>query len=69
MIKTCCPICDRSMRGASPKEWPEFPFCSPKCKLIDLGRWLGESYRVPTKEEKEEEEEIDAPTEEDEELE
>jgi endogenous inhibitor of DNA gyrase (YacG/DUF329 family) len=34
------------MKGASPSEWPEFPFCSPKCKLIDLGRWLGEDYRV-----------------------
>jgi uncharacterized protein len=53
MIKTCCPICDRTMAGASSAEWPEFPFCSPKCKLIDLGRWLGESYRVPTKEEEE----------------
>jgi len=37
------------MHGASSAEWPEFPFCSPKCKLIDLGRWLGESYRVPDK--------------------
>ena len=37
------------MHGASTAEWPEFPFCSPKCKLIDLGRWLGESYRVPDK--------------------
>jgi endogenous inhibitor of DNA gyrase (YacG/DUF329 family) len=38
------------MHGASSAEWPEFPFCSAKCKLIDLGRWLGESYRVPDKE-------------------
>jgi endogenous inhibitor of DNA gyrase (YacG/DUF329 family) len=38
------------MHGASTAEWPEFPFCSAKCKLIDLGRWLGESYRVPDKE-------------------
>ncbi len=35
------------MQGQSPREWPQFPFCSPKCKLIDLGRWLGEEYRVP----------------------
>lgn len=26
---------------------PDFPFCSPRCKLIDLGRWLGEEYRIP----------------------
>ena len=24
-----------------------FPFCSERCQLIDLGRWLGEEYRVP----------------------
>ena len=23
------------------------PFCSERCKLIDLGNWLGERYRVP----------------------
>ena len=26
---------------------PFRPFCSERCKLIDLGRWLGEQYRVP----------------------
>jgi endogenous inhibitor of DNA gyrase (YacG/DUF329 family) len=26
---------------------PHFPFCSARCKLIDLGRWLGEEYRLP----------------------
>ena len=30
-------------------DWPQFPFCSPRCKLIDLGRWLGgTTYGVPT---------------------
>jgi endogenous inhibitor of DNA gyrase (YacG/DUF329 family) len=28
-------------------EWPEYPFCSDRCRLIDLGRWLGETYRIP----------------------
>ena len=23
------------------------PFCSERCKLADLGRWLNESYRIP----------------------
>jgi hypothetical protein len=23
------------------------PFCSERCKLADLGRWLSEGYRVP----------------------
>ncbi len=26
---------------------PSFPFCSPRCRAVDLGRWLGEEYRVP----------------------
>jgi hypothetical protein len=26
---------------------PAFPFCSERCRLIDLGRWLGEEYRIP----------------------
>ena len=26
-------------------EWR--PFCSERCKLADLGRWLSEDYRVP----------------------
>ncbi|HEX8111219.1 MAG TPA: DNA gyrase inhibitor YacG [Kofleriaceae bacterium] len=24
-----------------------FPFCSERCHLVDLGRWLGEDYRIP----------------------
>jgi endogenous inhibitor of DNA gyrase (YacG/DUF329 family) len=46
MIKVRCPICDRVMEGQSLAEWPEFPFCSSRCKLIDLGRWLGEEYKI-----------------------
>jgi len=26
--------------------WPQFPFCSKRCRLIDLGRWLKEDYRI-----------------------
>jgi endogenous inhibitor of DNA gyrase (YacG/DUF329 family) len=35
------------MEGQSTAEWPEFPFCSRRCKTIDLGRWLGDDYLVP----------------------
>ena len=48
MIRVRCPICDKSMDSQGPKEWPDWPFCSPRCKLIDLGRWLGGEYRVGT---------------------
>ncbi len=49
MSKVRCPICDRPMPGPGPKEWPEWPFCSARCRLIDLGRWLGERYRLPSR--------------------
>lgn len=39
-----CPIC------AKPADAAFRPFCSRRCADIDLGRWLKESYRVPTDE-------------------
>lgn len=47
MMKVSCPVCQRLMEGQSLQDWPDFPFCSERCKLIDLGRWLGETYRIP----------------------
>jgi len=31
------------------QDYPDYPFCSRRCRIIDLGRWLGEEYRVPDK--------------------
>ncbi|MGL4422030.1 MAG: DNA gyrase inhibitor YacG [Gemmataceae bacterium] len=45
MNKVRCPICEATMPG-NWMEYPQYPFCSPRCKTIDLGRWLGESYTV-----------------------
>ncbi|HSQ05470.1 MAG TPA: DNA gyrase inhibitor YacG [Burkholderiales bacterium] len=28
------------------------PFCSERCKMIDLGAWASESYRIPVSEDK-----------------
>lgn len=41
-----CPICGKEPgpRG----ENKAFPFCSPTCKLVDLGKWLDGTYRIPT---------------------
>lgn len=39
-----CPVCDASVDLATT---PTMPFCSDRCRLIDLGRWLDESYAVP----------------------
>jgi endogenous inhibitor of DNA gyrase (YacG/DUF329 family) len=38
-----CPIC----KTLSPPEAPTHPFCSERCRLIDLGQWLGGKYVVP----------------------
>ena len=39
-----CPICGRE-RSDVPDDFPHRPFCSKRCKTIDLGNWLSESYR------------------------
>ena len=46
MNKVLCPICDAAMPG-NWQDYPDYPFCSRRCRIIDLGRWLGEEYRVP----------------------
>jgi endogenous inhibitor of DNA gyrase (YacG/DUF329 family) len=35
------------------------PFCSSRCATLDLGRWLGEGYRLPLEEE---EDQLPSPT-------
>ncbi len=42
--KKACPICGK------PVKLETRPFCSKRCADIDLGRWLGESYRIPAEE-------------------
>ncbi len=47
---TKCPICGK------PAALRHRPFCSHRCALIDLGRWLGGNYRVPEQPQDEEDE-------------
>jgi uncharacterized protein len=49
MSRVSCPTCGREMRG-QPADYPAFPFCSGRCKTIDLGRWLDERYRIEAEE-------------------
>ena len=45
-----CPICNAFVHLRTTSEHPATvtaPFCSDRCKNIDLGRWLDESYGVP----------------------
>jgi len=39
-----CPICHKEVA----RDHPEFPFCSERCKIIDLGNWASEKYVVST---------------------
>jgi endogenous inhibitor of DNA gyrase (YacG/DUF329 family) len=41
-----CPRCGRETESAGN---PYRPFCSKRCKLIDLGNWVSETYRIPPK--------------------
>jgi len=41
-----CPICKRVLADAPDNHGPR-PFCSTRCKMIDLGNWLSETYRIP----------------------
>jgi len=46
-----CPQCGKNALWSA--ENPFRPFCSERCKLIDLGQWATESYRIPVTEENE----------------
>ena len=41
-----CPRCGAAAAFSPSNRWR--PFCSERCKLIDLGEWATEKYRVPT---------------------
>ena len=63
-LQFTCPTCKRRVRVqrkgslALPRF---FPFCSERCKMIDLGAWLDAEYRIPSKPD----DESDRPTEKD----
>ncbi|MDO9182002.1 MAG: DNA gyrase inhibitor YacG [Bacteriovorax sp.] len=47
LLKVKCPQCDIIF---SYYESEFRPFCTERCKMIDLGHWFKESYRFPVKE-------------------
>jgi endogenous inhibitor of DNA gyrase (YacG/DUF329 family) len=47
MIRGSCPICGRKFEVARLDDLPSFPFCSDRCRLIDLGRWIDGAYKIP----------------------
>jgi len=42
-----CPICGKGFQYESVTAAPDFPFCSERCKLVDLGHWLQGRYAIP----------------------
>jgi endogenous inhibitor of DNA gyrase (YacG/DUF329 family) len=44
MTKGRCPTCRAIATKEGNKLWP---FCSERCQMVDLGRWLEEVYRIP----------------------
>ncbi len=49
-----CPTCGATFEAATS---PTPPFCGPRCKQIDLGRWLDEKQALPYVRSPDEEEE------------
>lgn len=47
--KVRCPQCGAEVLWAPENSWR--PFCSERCRQIDLGCWASESYRIPVEEE------------------
>ncbi len=41
-VKLRCPICKKSVKSTD----PDFPFCSDRCRLIDLGKWASGDYKI-----------------------
>jgi len=43
--KVLCPTCGATVEWRQENSYR--PFCSERCKMIDLGAWANESYKVP----------------------
>jgi endogenous inhibitor of DNA gyrase (YacG/DUF329 family) len=41
-IRLQCPICKKTVKAGD----ADFPFCSDRCRLIDLGKWASGQYVI-----------------------
>ena len=41
-VKVRCPICKKPVKTTD----PDFPFCSHRCRTIDLGKWASGDYVI-----------------------
>lgn len=49
-MRSPCPICKAPVAEGRPNN-PSAPFCSARCKTVDLGRWLDGAYALPVRDE------------------
>lgn len=45
MLSVPCPTCSRPVQWSAASPWR--PFCSERCKLVDLGAWASEQHKIP----------------------
>jgi endogenous inhibitor of DNA gyrase (YacG/DUF329 family) len=45
VLEVACPTCGKAVAWTAGQRWR--PFCSERCRLIDLGEWLAEEKRIP----------------------
>lgn len=56
-----CPICKKPVDDSDAgKPGATFPFCSDRCRLIDLGRWLSDKYQITTSKDEAEDSDFEA---------
>jgi endogenous inhibitor of DNA gyrase (YacG/DUF329 family) len=41
-VKLRCPICKKNVKSTD----ADFPFCSDRCRIIDLGKWASGAYVI-----------------------
>jgi len=56
MPTASCPVCRRAVPKPEPGIRSPRPFCSDRCRQVDLGRWLSGTYAIPAEETPPEEE-------------
>jgi uncharacterized protein len=60
-MKRRCPICKKVIDDAMLKQSRQenfFPFCSKRCKLLDLGKWIDGDYKIISELKKEDSDDI-----------
>jgi endogenous inhibitor of DNA gyrase (YacG/DUF329 family) len=48
ILKVKCPTCKKNSAEKNKNKY--WPFCTNRCKLIDLGAWANEDYKIETQE-------------------